>query len=118
MWTSMMPLSTASGGDTSSCGPVSRVRTANVTLGTRKDGEPSRLWMAVSEPPERRKRAQLAAKTKRLLLEMCGVLHLHCGFSFSISLLPSRLGHPGGGPLPPPLPLRPRPQCLSLPRPP
>ena len=51
---------------------VLRVRTVNVTLGTRDDGEPSRLWMAVSQPPERRKRAQLAAKTKRLILEMNG----------------------------------------------
>ena len=28
--------------------------------------------MAISQPPERRKRAQLAAKTKRLILEMEG----------------------------------------------
>ena len=51
---------------------VLRVRNANLVLGTRDDGEPSRLWMAVSQPPERRKRAQLAAKTKRLILEMEG----------------------------------------------
>ena len=48
------------------------MRTANLILGTRDDGEPSRLWMAISQPPERRKRAQLAAKTKRLILEMDG----------------------------------------------
>ena len=35
---------------------VVRVRTANVTLGNRDDGTPSRLWMAVSQPPDRRKR--------------------------------------------------------------
>ncbi|OLP97161.1 hypothetical protein AK812_SmicGene20497 [Symbiodinium microadriaticum] len=51
---------------------VQQVRAANITLGTRDDGSPSRLWMAVSQPPERRKRAQLAAKAKRLILEMDG----------------------------------------------
>ncbi|CAE7930271.1 unnamed protein product, partial [Symbiodinium necroappetens] len=51
---------------------VLRVRTANIELGTKEDGSPSRLWMAVSQPPERRKKAQLAAKTKRLLLELHG----------------------------------------------
>ncbi|CAE7277276.1 unnamed protein product [Symbiodinium sp. CCMP2592] len=51
---------------------VVRVRNANVTLGEREDGTPSRLWMAISQPPERRKKAQLAAKVKRLVLEQHG----------------------------------------------
>ena len=49
---------------------VQRVRGANVILGG--DGTHSRLWLAISQSPAKRKRAQLAAKTKRLILELGG----------------------------------------------
>ena len=51
---------------------VQRVRAANVILGRREDGQHSRLWLAISQSPTKRKRAQLAAKTKRLILELEG----------------------------------------------
>ena len=51
---------------------VQRVRAANVILGRREDGQHSRLWLAISQSPAKRKRAQLAAKTKRLILELGG----------------------------------------------
>ena len=51
---------------------VQRVRAANVVLGRREDGQHSRLWLAISQSPAKRKRAQLAAKTKRLILELGG----------------------------------------------
>ena len=51
---------------------VQRVRGANVILGRREDGTHSRLWLAISQSPAKRKRAQLAAKTKRLILELGG----------------------------------------------
>ena len=51
---------------------VQRVRGANVILGRRGDGSHSRLWLAISQSPAKRKRAQLAAKTKRLILELGG----------------------------------------------
>ncbi|OLP91389.1 hypothetical protein AK812_SmicGene26920, partial [Symbiodinium microadriaticum] len=51
---------------------VQRVRAANVILGRREDSQRSRLWLAISQSPAKRKRAQLAAKTKRLILELGG----------------------------------------------
>ena len=48
---------------------IQRVRNSNVTLYQADADTPSRLWMAISQPPDRRKRAQLAAKTKRVILE-------------------------------------------------
>ena len=48
---------------------IQRVCNSNVSLYQKDDDTPSRLWMAISQPPDRRKRAQLAAKTKRVILE-------------------------------------------------
>ena len=51
---------------------ISRVRAANVQLGARPDGGIRRAWIAISKPPEKRRRARLAAKVKRLYLTMGG----------------------------------------------
>ena len=36
---------------------IRRVNASNVTLGRKPDGNPARLWLTVSQPPERRRRA-------------------------------------------------------------
>ena len=51
---------------------MSKVRGANLHLGQRPDGTPRRVWIAMSQPPERRRRARLAAKVKRLYLTAGG----------------------------------------------
>ncbi|CAE7908808.1 hypothetical protein AK812_SmicGene18242 [Symbiodinium microadriaticum] len=51
---------------------ISRVRAANVQLGTRQDGGIRKVWIAISQPPEKRRRARLAAKVKRLYLTLGG----------------------------------------------
>eukprot|EP00439_Symbiodinium_sp_Y106_P060677 s2168_g9.t1 len=48
---------------------LARVNQANIELGRRPDGGTTRLWMRLSQPPAKRKRAMLAGKCKRLLLE-------------------------------------------------
>ena len=48
---------------------LARVNQANIELGRRRDGGIARLWMRLSQPPAKRKRAMLAGKCKRLLLE-------------------------------------------------
>ena len=49
-----------------------RIHTANATLGRKPDGNPAKLWLAVSQPPERRRRAALAGKVKRLIIKAEG----------------------------------------------
>ena len=44
---------------------VQRMRAANVILGRREDGTHI-LWLVISQSSTKRKRAQLAAKTKSL----------------------------------------------------
>ena len=51
---------------------IQKVRNANVVLGTKPDGTPQKLWMALSQSPQRRAKAKLAGKTKRLALEQGG----------------------------------------------
>ena len=51
---------------------ISKVRGANLHLGQRPDGTPRRVWIAMSQPPERRRGACLAAKVKRLYLTAGG----------------------------------------------
>ena len=51
---------------------ISRVRAANVQLGARQDGGNRKVWIAISQPPEKRRRARLAAKVKRLYLTLGG----------------------------------------------
>ncbi|CAE7305814.1 unnamed protein product [Symbiodinium sp. CCMP2592] len=51
---------------------IRRVNSANITLGRKPDGNPAKLWLTVSQPPERRRRAALAGKIKRLLIEVGG----------------------------------------------
>ena len=51
---------------------ITKVRDANLHLGVRADGAPRRLWIAMSQPPDRRRRARLAAKVKRLYLTLGG----------------------------------------------
>ena len=51
---------------------ISKVRAANMHLGVRADGGARRLWIAMSQPPEKRRRARLAAKVKRLFLTLGG----------------------------------------------
>ncbi|CAE7889846.1 CPK2, partial [Symbiodinium necroappetens] len=46
------------------------VRNANVTVGTRPDGAPAKLFLNISQPPEKRRKVQVAAKCKRLLMEL------------------------------------------------
>ncbi|CAE7795568.1 CPK2 [Symbiodinium sp. CCMP2592] len=54
---------------------IKHVRHANVTVGTRQDGTPSKLWLNISQPPEKRRKVQVAAKCKRLLLELGALMH-------------------------------------------
>ena len=51
---------------------ITQVRTANVQLGTHSDGGNRRIWIAMSQPPDRRRKARLAAKIKRLYLTLGG----------------------------------------------
>ena len=48
---------------------LQRVREAKIVTGTRPQGGDRHLWAAMSESPERRRRAQFAGKVKRLLEE-------------------------------------------------
>ncbi|CAE7249025.1 SS1, partial [Symbiodinium sp. KB8] len=49
---------------------IRQVRNANVTISTRLSGEPSKLFLNVSQPPEKRRKVQVAAKCERLLMEL------------------------------------------------
>ncbi|CAE7364106.1 unnamed protein product [Symbiodinium sp. CCMP2592] len=51
---------------------IAKVREANIQLGRRPDGGTKRVWIAMSQPPDRRRRARLAAKVKRLYLTLGG----------------------------------------------
>ena len=51
---------------------IRRVNASNISLGWKPDGNPARLWLTLSQPPERRRRAALAGKVKRLLIEAGG----------------------------------------------
>ena len=51
---------------------ISRVRHAAVEVGQKPMGEPKLAWIAVSQSPERRRRARLAGKVKRLWLSQGG----------------------------------------------
>ena len=48
---------------------IRQVRNANVTVGTRPDGAPAKLFLNISQPPEKRRKVQVAAKCKRLLMD-------------------------------------------------
>ena len=50
-------------------GALQKVRNANLVLGAKADGTGRKLWMALSQSPERRAKAKLAGKAKRLALE-------------------------------------------------
>ena len=52
--------------------PARRVSQAGVDLGAKPDGNRAKLWPAVSQPPEKRRRAALAGKVKRLIIEAGG----------------------------------------------
>eukprot|EP00439_Symbiodinium_sp_Y106_P029447 s3659_g3.t1 len=49
-----------------------RIRTANIAMGKKDNGQTRFLWMQMSQSPERRRRAQLAGKVKRLILSING----------------------------------------------
>ena len=51
---------------------LQKVRHANVMLGRGPDGQHRKLWMSMSQSPERRRKARLAGKVKRAVLEMGG----------------------------------------------
>ena len=51
---------------------IRRVNASNISLGWKPDGNPARLWLTLSQPPERRRRAALAGKAKRLIIEAGG----------------------------------------------
>ena len=51
---------------------ISRVRKAAVEVGNKPTGEPRLAWIALSQSPERRRRAKLAGKVKRLWLSQGG----------------------------------------------
>ncbi|OLP76219.1 Stage V sporulation protein K [Symbiodinium microadriaticum] len=55
-------------------GAIQKVRNANVMLGKNEAGGMRKLWIAISQSPERRKRAKLAGKVKRMILEMGGAV--------------------------------------------
>ena len=52
--------------------PCRKSRHANVMLGRGPDGQHRKLWMSMSQSPERRRKARLAGKVKRAVLEMWG----------------------------------------------
>ncbi|CAE7492290.1 unnamed protein product [Symbiodinium sp. CCMP2592] len=49
-----------------------RIRNANVVMGRKEDGGMRYLWLQMSQSPERRRRAHLAGKVKRLILASNG----------------------------------------------
>ena len=51
---------------------LQKVRHANVMLGRGPDRQHRKLWMSMSQSPERRRKARLAGKVKRAVLEMGG----------------------------------------------
>ena len=51
---------------------IRRVNAANINLGRKPDGNQAKLWLTISQPPERRRRAALAGKVKRLIIEAGG----------------------------------------------
>ena len=53
-------------------GAIQRVRNANIMLGKNEQGGMRKLWIAISQSPERRRRAKLAGKVKRAILELGG----------------------------------------------
>ena len=48
---------------------IKHVRNANLTVGTKDNGVPSKLFLNISQPPEKRRKVQVAAKCKRFLME-------------------------------------------------
>ena len=52
---------------------IRRVNASNVSLGRKPDGNPAKLWLSISQPPERRRRAALAGKVKCLVIEAGGL---------------------------------------------
>ena len=53
-------------------GAIQRVRNANIMLGKNDQGGMRKLWIAISQSPECRRRAKLAGKVKRAILELGG----------------------------------------------
>ena len=51
---------------------LQKVRNANLILGAKADGGHQKLWLALSQSPQRRAKAKLAGKAKRLALEHGG----------------------------------------------
>ena len=73
----IVPYSTRTGETESQCqerlrGAMARVRQANILTGDEGPQGPRRLWLNFSTPPDRRKRAILAGKIKRAVLEAGG----------------------------------------------
>ena len=54
---------------------LQKVRRANVMLGMTPGGMHRKVWMSLSQSPERRRKARLAGKVKRAILEMGGLAH-------------------------------------------
>ena len=48
---------------------IKHVCNANLTVDTKDNGAPSKLFLNISQPPEKRRKVQVAAKCKRLLME-------------------------------------------------
>ena len=63
---------------------ITKVRNAKMQTGhVREDtGQPRYMFLAISQPPERRRRAKLAAKVKRCILELGGE-HAHLEAEFA-----------------------------------
>ena len=73
----ILPYSARTGETESQCqerlrGAMARVRQANILTGEEGPQGPRRLWLNFSTPPDRRKRAILAGKIKRAVLEAGG----------------------------------------------
>ena len=52
---------------------IRRVSQAGLDFGTKPDGNRAKLWLAVSQPPEkRRRRAALTDKIRCLIIEIVG----------------------------------------------
>ena len=54
---------------------LQKVRRANVMLGMTAGGLPRKVWMSLSQSPERRRKVRLAGEVKRAVLELGGMAH-------------------------------------------
>ena len=78
---------------------IRRVNASNISLGWKPDGNPAKLWLTLSQPPERRRRAAVAGKVKRLIIEAGGpslIARIELEWASGSRTIRSRRGHQPG----------------------